>query len=208
ASWASYNPLNLRVLDLCMQPMGVAERTVGFRCITVDPSPDRPAKTVDALPTLRLARDFDAALEEARTRNVPVFLSLLHDTCGQCDRTIAQCYRDPRFVKYCNENMVVVFGHQPWDADDAGHRARADGSCPLHAGLSCKEHEELYRRGLAVVGGFATSPGNFVLHPGRSNPGAGRAALLVGEGALPKWGNAVERYLEAFDKARASLRGR
>ena len=32
-SWASPSPLNLRTFDLCMQPMEVADRTVGFRCV-------------------------------------------------------------------------------------------------------------------------------------------------------------------------------
>ncbi|NUN52930.1 MAG: hypothetical protein HUU06_09130, partial [Planctomycetaceae bacterium] len=124
-----------------------------------------------------------------------------HDTCGQCDRTIAQCYRDPRFVAFCNERMVVVLGHQPWDADDAPHPARADGTCTVHAGITCREHEVLYRRGLAVVGGFATSPGNFVLDPGKVEKGAGGKAILVPERDLPKWGDAVEEYLGAFRRA-------
>jgi formylglycine-generating enzyme required for sulfatase activity len=207
-SWVSAHPLNLRVLDLCMQPAEVADASVGFRCAMDDPDPDRKPRTAEERPVLRLAKDFDAAVAEAKSRKVPIFLSLLHDTCGQCDRTIAQCYRDPRFVKYCNENMVVVLGHQPWDAGDRPHAARADGSCTVHPGLACREHEELYRRGLAVVGGFQTSPGNFVLDPSRTEKGAGAKAVLVEERALPKWGDAVDAYLQAFDRARAAMTAR
>jgi formylglycine-generating enzyme required for sulfatase activity len=207
-SWVSSHPLNLRVLDLCMQPAEVAEASVGFRCATDDPEPDRKPRTAEDRPVLRVAKDFDAAVAEARSRKVPIFLSLLHDTCGQCDRTIAQCYRDPRFVKYCNENMVVVLGHQPWDADDKPHAERKDGSCTVHPGLRCREHEELYRRGLAVVGGFITSPGNFVLDPSRTEKGAGAKAVLVEERTLPKWGDAVDEYLAAFERARAALAAR
>ena len=152
----------------------------------------------------------DARLRRHRGRGPrpkgPIFLSLLHDTCGQCDRTIAQCYRDPEFVRYCNENMVVVLGHQPWDADDRPHAARPDGSCTVHPGLTCREHEELYRRGLAVVGGFRTSPGNFVLDPFRTEKGAGGKAILGPERSLPKWGDAVEEYLAAFRGAAEVLR--
>ncbi len=203
--WASNHPLNLRVLDLCMQPLEAADRTVGFRCAMDDPEPDRPVRAADAAPVLRIARDFDAAVAEARARQVPVLLSLLHDTCGQCDRTIAQCYRDPRFVRTCNENAVVILGHQPWDADDRPHPARPDGSCTVHAGIACREHEELYRRGLAVVGGFRTSPGNFVLDPRKMEKGAGAKAVLVPERELPKWGDAVEAYLAALERARKAM---
>jgi formylglycine-generating enzyme required for sulfatase activity len=206
-SWASSHPLNLRVLDLCMQPMEVADRTVGFRCAMDDPEPDRKARAPEERPVLRLAKSFDEAIAEARSRNVPVFLSLLLDTCGQCDRTVAQCFRDPRFVRYCNEHLVVVLGHQPGDALDRPHPPRPDGACPLHAGLTCREHMDLFSKGLEVVGSFAVSPGNFVLDPRKAVKGAGAAAVLVPEGELPKWGDAVGAYLEAFDRARKAMEG-
>jgi formylglycine-generating enzyme required for sulfatase activity len=204
-SWLSSHPLNLRVLDLCMQGMDGAERSVGFRCAMADPEPDRPSRRAGEAPVLRIARDWDAAIAEARSRKVPVFLSLLHDTCGQCDRTIAQVYRDPRFVAYCNEHLVVVLGHQPWDADDDPHPGRTDGTCTVHAGVTCREHEELYRRGLAVVRRFRTSPGNFLLDPFRTGEGQEGKPLLLPESAIPKGGDSVDPYLEAFDRARALL---
>ncbi len=204
-SWLSPHPLNLRVLDLCMQPMEVADRSVGFRCATDDPEPDRPTRAAEPREVLRLAGDFDAAVKEARERRVPIFLSLLHDTCGQCDRTREQCYRDPRFIAYCNANLLVVVGHQPWDADDDPHPARPDGTCPLYPGLTCRQHERLYPRGLEVVGRFMTSPGNFVLHPDRCRKGAGKDAVLVPERDLPKWGDAVDAYLAAFERARSAM---
>jgi hypothetical protein len=188
-----------------MQSAEVADRSVGFRCAMDDPDPDRKPIAAAAAPVLRLARNWDDAVSEAASRRVPIFLSLLHDTCGQCDRTIAQCYRDRRFVEYCNEKMVVVMGHQPSDAEDRPHAANPDGSCTVHAGLACREHVDLYRCGLGVVGRFSTSPGNFVLDPGKATRGAGAAAVLVPEGRLPKWGDAVDRYLEAFDEARRAM---
>ena len=205
-SWLSGHPLNLRVLDLCMQGMDGAEGSVGFRCAMDDPEPDRTAKAPAARPVLRVARDFDAAVEEARARKVPIFLSLIHDTCGQCDRTVVQVYRDPRFIEYCNANMVVVLGHQPWDADDDPHPARADGSCTIHPGIACKEHEELYRRGLATVVRFRTSPGNFLLSPFAVPPtGSAKSPILLPEEDLPKGGESVDAYLEAFDRGRERL---
>lgn len=204
-SWLSPHPLNLRVLDLCMQSADVAERSVGFRCVMDDPEPAREPRKAEAPKGLRLATDFDAAVKDAADRKVPVFLSLLHDTCGQCDRTRAQLFADPRFVAYCNERMVVVVGQVPGDALGDPHRAGADGACPLLPGLTCEQHEELYGRGLAVVGSFQVSPGNFVLDPRRTAKGAGAAAVLVPEAKLPKWGDAVDAHLAAFESAAKAM---
>ena len=204
-SWLSPHSLNLRVLDLCVQPMGVAEGSVGFRCAMRDPEPDRPVRTEKDTPKLELARDFKAGVAEAKRRRVPIFLSLLYDTCGQCDRTRAQLYRDPRFVAYCNEYLVVVFGHQAGHALESDHGKLEGGDCALYPGVTCDEHEIVFARGLEVVGGFRISPGNFVLHPDRCAKGAASKAILVPERELPKWGNAVEEYLAAFKRARAAL---
>jgi len=207
-SWLSPHPLNLRVLDLCMQPMQVADRSVGFRCVMADPEPERPTREAARKPaTLRLATDWAKAVAEAKGRRVPIFLSLQFDTCGQCDRTRAQLFRDPRFVAYCNEHLVVAVGHRA--APQAGvddHPESEDGSCPLYDGITCVDHHAIFNRAIRVVQVFRVSPGNFVLHPDRCEPGAGRKAMLVRESELPKWGNPVEAYLAAFEKARAALR--
>lgn len=204
-SWASPHPLNLRVLDMCMQPQEVADRTVGFRCAMDDPEPERATKSAAARPVLKLATDFDAAVLEAKRRNVPVFLSLLFDTCGQCDRTRAELFRDPRFIAYCNENLVVIVGHQPGDAFEDPHPANADGTCPLYPGLTCVQHNALFACGLEVVNTFVVSPGNFVLNPAKMKKGAGADAVLVPELDLPKWGNAVDDYIAAFEKAKRAM---
>ncbi len=205
-SWLSPHPLNLRVLDMCVQPMQVAERSVGFRCVMVDNEPDRPSRTAAEQPKLRLATDWDAAVAEAKKRRVPLFLSLLFDTCGQCDRTRAQCYTDPRFIAYANAKLVMVVGHVPGDAMDDPHPPGAEDACPLYPGLTCSQHEALYGKGLGVVGGFGVSPGNFVLHPDKIKPDAGRRALLAPEETLPKWGNAVDRYLAVFAECVQAIR--
>ena len=110
-SWLSPHPLNLRVADMCVQPMEVAERSVGFRCVMPDPGP--PPAEKPAPPKLKLAKSWEAAVAEAKRRHVPIFLSLQFDTCGQCDRTRAQLFADPRFIRYCNKFMVVAIGHKP-----------------------------------------------------------------------------------------------
>jgi len=205
-SWLSPHPLNLRVLDLCVQPMGVAEKSVGFRCVMEDPNPDREPIARAAKPRrLRIARTFEAAVEEAKRRRVPIFLSLLYDTCGQCDRTREQLYKDPRFVAYCNEHMVVAFGHQAGHAMECEHAQRPDGDCALYPGIACDEHEMLFARGMKVVGGFVISPGQFVLHPDRVAEGAGAKCVLIPERELPKWGAPVAEFLAAFERASAKV---
>jgi len=205
-SWVTAHPLNLRVLDLCMQPMEVAERSVGFRCAMTDPDPDRAPRTAAPPATLKLAKSWDAAVAEARRRRVPLFLSLQFDTCGQCDRTRAQLFRDPRFVAYCNARLVVAIGHKPGHAGEDPHPPREDDSCPLYDGLECWEHEAIFNYALPVVGRFQVSPGNFVLQPDRCEVDAGRRAMLVQERELAKWGNDVEGYLAAFERARKLMR--
>jgi len=205
-SWLSPHPLNLRVLDLCMQPVEVADGSVGFRCAMDDPEPDRAPRKAEPAPALKLARTWDEAVAEARERRVPIFVTLHFDTCGQCDRTRAQLFRDPRFVACCNERLVVAFGMDPGDAELDPHPANADGSCPLMPGISCVDHQVLFRDALEVVRVFSVSPGNFLVDPFACEPGAGEKAILVGERELPKWGNAVDAYLAAFARAEAALR--
>jgi hypothetical protein len=202
-SWLSPHPLNLRVLDLCMQPAQVAEGSVGFRCAMDDPEPDRAPRAAEPAPALKVARTWAEAVAEAQRRRVPLFVTLHHDTCGQCDRTRAQLFRDPRFVAFCNERLVVAFGMDPKDAEFDPHPENADGSCPLMPGISCVDHQVLYREALAVVRVFTVSPGNFVLDPFACDKG--RGAILVAERELPKWGGDVDAYLSAFARAEKAL---
>jgi hypothetical protein len=204
-SWLTPHPLNLRVLDLCMQPMEVADASVGFRCAMDDPEPDRAPRKAEPAAPLKLAKSWAKAVEEARARNVPIFLSLHHDTCGQCDRSRAQLFKDPRFVAFCNERLVVAFGMDPKDAEFDPHPQAADGGCPLMPGIECIDHMEIYRDGLLVVRVFRVSPGNFVLDPFLCEPDAGGKAVLVGEAELPKSGIGVDTYLAAFARAEAAL---
>ena len=150
---------------------------------------------IAALVAVAVVTVVDAAVAEAQKRGVPIFLSLQYDTCGQCDRTRAQLFRDPRFVAYCNERMVVVVGHKPGDAVDEPHLEIEDGSCSIYPGLKCYEHHAIFAKAIQVVGRFAVSPGNFVL-------ASDGKTVLVRERELPKWGWAVEEYLAKFEEAR------
>lgn len=205
-SWLSPHPLNLRVLDMCVQPMGVADRSVGFRCAMDDPG---VAVLTGSPKRLRVAHDFDEAIEEATERQVPIFLSLHYDTCGQCDRTRAQLFTDPRFIDYCNENLVVVVGHDPGDALLDPHPEGDDGRCPFYPDLECWEHLHIFRQAMQYVRDFQISPGNFVLDPNHCNLNtAPDQRRLIAERELSKWGNDVDGYLDAFERARAMLRER
>ncbi|MHC4849424.1 MAG: SUMF1/EgtB/PvdO family nonheme iron enzyme, partial [Planctomycetota bacterium] len=193
-SWVTPHTLNLRVMDMCVQPMDVAERSVGFRCAMKDAEPARATRKREAPATLKYAKSWKAAVAEATKRGVPIFLSLQFDTCGQCDRTRAQLFRDPRFVAYCNEKMVVAIGHRPGDAVDEPHAEADDGSCSLYPGLKCHEHHAVFNKAIMAVGRFAVSPGNFVLSPDGKK-------VLIAEKELPKWGWATDEYLAAFERA-------
>ena len=205
-SWLSPHPLNLRVLDMCVQAMGVADRSVGFRVVIKDKDPGRRTYREPIKPKLNCETDWMDAVDRAQTERKPIFLSLQYDTCGQCDRLRAQLFKDARFIKYCNKNMVVVVGHHPGDAGMNPHPEGKDGACPLYPGMACWEHVSLFRQAIRVVKSFAVSPGNFVLHPDHAHPGAGEKALLVPEGKLSKWGGDVEGYLYQFSVAAARLK--
>jgi formylglycine-generating enzyme required for sulfatase activity len=224
-SWASPHPLNLRTFDLCMQPMEVADRTVGFRCVVREgeglPAADATSSggAAEDGEALRMARSWRDAVTEARERNVPLLLSLQYDTCGQCDRIKVGLFRDPAFVSYCNENAVLAVGHIYWDGSDDPHPEGDDGRCPLYPQLSCHEHIDLFYEGLKRVEGFRISPGNFILDPrasdeaveGEGGEGSGEVDrpaarwVLIEEGELPKWGGGAQTYVEKLREAQSVL---
>lgn len=201
AGWASPHPLNLRTACLCMQPMPVADRTVGFRCVV---------RRGDGLPPgagerLRFASDWESARREARERNCPIFLSLHLDTCGQCDRTKVGLFRDPTFVRYANEHAVVVVGQNPGDAGLEPHASLADGSCPLLPGITCLDHEAIYAEVLPLVERFRMSPGHFVLDPRVDDDRPAAERILVPESRFPKWGGGADAFIAALKEAQATL---
>lgn len=223
-SWVTAHPLNLRVHDLCMQPMQAAERSVGFRCVVpaagiprIMPADRRSVPVAEPRPVvappsplpppagLLLPRSFGEGREEARQRNCPILLTLHYDTCGQCDRVRSQVFSDPAFIAFANEACVVVAGQAPHDAGERPHREGADGRCGLWPSLACADHEAVFDEAADLVGGFRISPGCFLLTPhaeGDAHP-AGR--ILVSEMDLPKSGQGVAVYLRKIKEAQTEL---
>jgi formylglycine-generating enzyme required for sulfatase activity len=221
-AWVTAHPLNLRVLDLCMQGMDAAEQSVGFRCMiwesaladALPPEVPRPGPILPAPPPLKrappppslvLAGDFFAGLEEARERNCVILLSLHLDTCGQCDRTREECLTDPALVKHLNEACVTVLGQEPGDAGPHPHPPLPDGGCPLFPGLSCTAHETIFREALTAVRHFVVSPGNFILTPHAQPRAEPEDWILVGELELSKNGDGAEGALEKLRQAQERL---
>lgn len=203
ASWASPSHLNLRTFDLCMQPMDVSDRTVGFR-VVIRRRPELQ-RTDAASPALRLSRSWSRARDEARARNVPI-LALLHfDTCGQCDRTRVGYLADPDFVRYVNENAVVVVGQDPGDAELKPHMPDPQGRCPLWPGMTCITHMTNFSVLRSLVGGFRVSPGQFILDPRVDDSRPVTERILIGEMRLPKWGGGTETFLEALQEAQRRM---
>lgn len=206
-SWVSLNGLNLRALDLCVQPMQVADRSVGFRCVMDDPDPERASRTAAETPKLVYARSFEEAVERARTERKPILLALFHETCGQSDRVRAQLFRDPEFVAYCNERAVVLAGHHKYHAAHLAVGSDKDAPSDDYGGLTWRQLGANYAAGLRVVGNFVTSPGLFVLHPDHTRPDAPAEAILVPERRLPKWGGDMDRFVTELEAARATIGG-
>jgi hypothetical protein len=201
-SWASPHPLNLRTFDLCMQSLDVGDRTVGFRCVVREGQ----GLPLVAGAKLRLAKTWGDALREARERNVPLFLTLQYDTCGQCDRTKVGLFRDPDFVRACNSEVVMAVGHVAHDGADDPHPEDPSGRCTLYPGISCMDHIDLFYEGLKRVDFFRISPGNFLLDPRTDDACRERVKwLLIDEGELPKSGVGAEAYVEKFRQAQAKL---
>ncbi len=218
-SWVTAHPLNLRVLDLCMQGMDTAERSVGFRCMMPEPAgrpppapgpcpplpSSAPLKRASEPPRLTLAGDFYAGVAEARERNCVLLLSLHLDTCGQCDRTREELLTDPALVSHLNASCVTVAGQDPGDAGSRPHPPLPDGGCPLFPGLSCAAHEATFKEALTAVRHFAVSPGMFILTPKVPDDPGPKDWILVGERDLPKNGDGAESCLKRLKQAQEKL---
>lgn len=223
-SWVTAHPLNLRVHDLCMQPMPAAERSVGFRCVVpasgiprIMPADRRPAPVPESRPVapplsslpppagLLLPRGFAEGREEARQRNCPILLTLHYDTCGGCDRVRSQVFSDPAFIAFANEACVVVVGQAPHDAGNRPHRKAADGRCALWPALRCADHEAIFEEAADLAGGFRMSPGNYLLTPHAPLEGPPEPRILVGEMEFQKTGAGPDAYARKVREAQEIL---
>ena len=211
-SWATTHWANVRVVDQDYQRMDTAESTVGFRTVIRDPAVLK-ALGVPYKPTLRIYDEIKPAFEEAAKRNVPVFLFLSFDTCGQSDRTRAQVFTDDRFIAWMNENAVVLAGHHPGDSanspvDDP------EGPSVMYPGCRSEKLRAVYselcevidiKRWPQAVWDFKQSPGQFALNPHEDLFDSVDDMILVGEDGFPKGGEEVQTYLDALARAQKDL---
>ncbi|MCA8914864.1 MAG: SUMF1/EgtB/PvdO family nonheme iron enzyme [Planctomycetes bacterium] len=211
-SWVSPHWANLRTVDRCAQPMDAAEGSVGFRCLI------RDEKVLEAIgeaskPALRIHDDVDGAFKEAAARNVPIFLFLAYETCGQCDRSRAQVFTDPEFIKYINENIVLLVGHNA--GDGAADPVDPDsGPSVLYPGCRAEKLHATFDYFCRMVNvrvvpkqitEFTVSPGLFALNPHLDLQEAPDQMVLVGESAFRKSGDDAKGLVAALKKAQGRL---
>ncbi|MCB9893621.1 MAG: SUMF1/EgtB/PvdO family nonheme iron enzyme [Planctomycetes bacterium] len=211
-SWVSPHWANLRTIDRCAQPMDAAEGSVGFRCVI------RDAKVLEAIgeqseAVLRIHDDVDQAFKEARTRNVPILLFLAYETCGQCDRTRAQVFTDPEFIKFINDNVVLLVGHNAGDGS-ADPVDPPEGASILYPGCrSEKLHDtfDYFCRTVNVrvvpkqISNFTVSPGMFALNPHLELQEEPDQLVLIGEDAFRKSGDDVTGLVDTMKNAQKQL---
>ncbi|MEE9391966.1 MAG: SUMF1/EgtB/PvdO family nonheme iron enzyme [Planctomycetota bacterium] len=107
--WTTAHWWNHRCVDRCGQPLESMEGSVGFRVVVRDP---KVLQSLGAIAeTLRISVDTEEALAEASHRNVPILLYKGYETCGQCDRVQGELFREPEFVRFANQNVIVLAGH-------------------------------------------------------------------------------------------------
>lgn len=211
-SWVSPHWANLRCIDRCAQPLGVAEGSVGFRCVIRDAEVLKALGARQAGPTLRMHDDIDEAFKEAADRNVPIFLFLSYETCGQCDRVRAQVFGDAEFVEYMNENAVVLIGSDPGDGwQDPADRedlsilfpgCRTDRMRAVFAAF-CREVNT--REVPKAIYRFRISPGQFALNPHRDLHHEPEDMILQPENAFPKSGHDARTFIDKMKEAQRAL---
>ncbi|MCL4730778.1 MAG: formylglycine-generating enzyme family protein [Planctomycetes bacterium] len=211
-SWATTHWANVRAVDQDFQRMDTAESTVGFRTVIRDPAV-LAALGVTSRPVLRIYDEIKPALEEAAKRNVPVFLFLSFDTCGQSDRTRAGIFGDERFITWMNENVVVLAGHHPGDSANAPVDD-PEGPSVMYPGCRAEKLRAVYselcevidiKRWPQAVWDFKQSPGQFALNPHEDLFDSVDDMILVGEDGFPKGGEDVQQYLDALARAQKEL---
>ena len=212
-AWVSAHWANLRCSDHCAQPMAAAEGSVGFRTIIRDPAVLQ-ALSLTGNAKLLVFDNTEKAFAEASKRNVPIFLFLGFETCGQTDRVRAQILTDPRFVAYCNEKLVVLAGHNPGEGAQAPVPAGADGGSLLIPGCKLENLEQVFDDFVRMVDvtlvpmqirEFKVSPGMFVLNPHKVLLDEPDQLVLVGEDKLPKSGAFLDEFLKQFEAAQKLL---
>lgn len=216
-SWVSPNWSNLRCVDRCGQPMDAMDGSVGFRVCA--PVPKHMIRDLTGGPKLRVVTDTLEAYDEAQARNVPIFLYLGYERCGQCDRVQAEVFTDPGFVEYCNNNVVVLIGHNRRYFNDMPKTPLApDGTFFAHYGVKLEAIEQVWedfslqrtRRLVPLpdsVPLFQISPGMYLLNPHRQQIRNPDDAVLIDDREFMghKTGGSVDHLLQLIGKAQQWL---
>lgn len=215
--WVSPNWSNMRCVDRCGQNMDAMEGSVGFRVVVS--APDILKHFAVEKPKLRTFTNTLDAYDEAEERNVPIFLYQGYERCGQCDRVHAQLFRHPSFVEYCNENMVVLIGHNTRDFNDMPKTpVTDDGIYFVNTVAPLEEMQEvwwefsLWREVRYVplpdsVPLFRISPGLVLLNPRRKQIRNPDDAVLMIDDEFHgmKGGGNVDWFIEQFKSAQQEL---
>ncbi len=213
ASWLSPSWINFRNLDRCGQDMDACEGSVGFRVLIRNPDVLKALGHSEP-PRLRVLDDVEAAFAEAARRNVPIFLFLGHETCGSTDRVREEIFTDPVFIEYCNEHVVVLAGHDPYDGAGSPVPGGPDGESLLYPGCRTERLQEAYdyfvhKVDVAVVpdqvSRFSMSPAMFALNPHRELMENPEQLVLVPERAMPKGGVGRDILIARCREAQRSL---
>lgn len=216
-AWVSPNWSNMRCVDRCGQGMDDMEGSVGFRVVASDPAVLK--QFVVEKPKLRTFTNTLDAYMEAEERNVPIFLYQGYERCGQCDRVVAQLFTHPKFVEYCNANLVVLIGHNTRDFNDMPKTpVTNDGIFFVHTGAKLADMQQvwwdfsLWREARYVplpdsVPLFRISPGLVLLNPHRKQIRNPDDAVLMIDDQFHgmKGGGNVDWFIEQFKQAQTRL---
>lgn len=124
-------------------------------------------------PTILWARSWEAAYEEARLRNVPIFVAFLKDGCPGSMAMQGDAFRDRMLVSFLNEVAVpliahtadVGISHEPEEYVDPKTGKRSF-RCPLYKTITCTEHNAIHGKALDVISvKVKRTPKVFVLGP-------------------------------------------
>ncbi|HEX5050801.1 MAG TPA: HEAT repeat domain-containing protein [Planctomycetota bacterium] len=113
-----------------------------------------PAPSPATAPPARIVweRDFDAALERAKTEKKPLFIAFLMDDEPANDQTIKEHYTDPEIVDLTRRFVCLA-------CCMGEHRIGEDG-CTKFPGITCAQHNEIEKKARArwLVGDLVCTP--------------------------------------------------
>ena len=119
-----------------------------------------PAAAIGApplAPDIQWAKTWEAAVQEATTRQVPILVFVLKDGQAESDAVRADTLTDGRLVGYLNEVAVGVVAHTGDDRNVHSPDVVEDGSggviyrCPLYKTIECLQHNVLHSKVIQLL---------------------------------------------------------